>query len=140
MVETDPALARTPSGSASEGGVTHDCADADIALLTALNVTNICDLMVEQKKRKLGFFVSSSEKAEEGRYDQFAISAVPFPGCEFFRKYKANGHQGEALCFDWNHSEVNAELNLTVPVRASFRWEDYRRWDIVSLSTRICCC
>ncbi len=31
---------------------------------------------------RLGVFVSSSEKAEQGRYNQFAISVVPYPGAD----------------------------------------------------------
>lgn len=51
---------------------------ADVALLRALRVRTVCDLMVETRKVKLGLAVTSSEKADRrGRYAAFDIAAVP---------------------------------------------------------------
>ena len=49
----------------------------------------ICDLMVEDKKKKFGFYVSSSEKTDRlARYAGFCITAIPYPGTEFFTSWK----------------------------------------------------
>jgi hypothetical protein len=54
---------------------------ADIELIRALNVSHICDLMVENVCKKYGFTVCSSEKNDSHkRYAQFQISAIPYPG------------------------------------------------------------
>jgi hypothetical protein len=41
--------------------------------------------MVETKKKKLGLYITSSEKAERDRYHRFKLNSIPYPGCEFFR-------------------------------------------------------
>eukprot|EP00731_Ephydatia_muelleri_P001313 Em0001g1313a len=57
----------------------------DVQLLKTLNVKLICDLMVEKRKTKYGLQVSSSEKVDKyGRYVDFNIASIPYPGCEFF--------------------------------------------------------
>jgi len=67
----------------------------DIDLLRVLGVSFIADLMVENRKKKYGLHVCSSEKIDShGRYSDFHIAAVPYPGCEFFRDFKDNKHVG----------------------------------------------
>ena len=47
--------------------------------------------------------VTSSEKVDkEHRYSDFSIVSMPYPGCEFFREWRENSYQAEALMFDWN--------------------------------------
>lgn len=66
---------------------------ADKALLTALGTRYVCDLMVEKKKKKYGLLLTSSEKVEPEAYAQFNINCIPYPGCEFFKRYRDNHHQ-----------------------------------------------
>ena len=55
----------------------------------------ICDLMVEDKKQKYGMFVTSSEKTDRyQRYGEFCLTAIPFPGTEFFRSWKDHSYFG----------------------------------------------
>ena len=47
--------------------------------------------------------MSSSEKVDkEGRYNDFRIFSMPYPGCEFFKDWRDNGYRAEKLHFDWN--------------------------------------
>ena len=47
--------------------------------------------------------VTSSEKVDkEHRYSDFSIVSMPYPGCEFFKEWRENSYQAEALMFDWN--------------------------------------
>jgi len=95
---------------------------SDVALLSALRVKHICDLMVENKKKKqvvvfwalrvrasvtavrsvlrrLGVNITSSEKVESVRYADFSIHAIPYPGCEFFRVFRDNNYSGVTAAF-----------------------------------------
>ena len=51
--------------------------------------------MVEDKKEKFGMYVTSSEKSDRyTRYAEFCLTAIPFPGTEFFRSWKENRYKG----------------------------------------------
>ena len=107
----------------------------DIAILNELGVHYICDLMVERHKTKMGLTCSSSEKAEAGRYGDYHIQSMPYPGCEFFRDFKDNKHCGKNLVFDWNCSYIDATF-ATPPRRSQLGldWTAYKSWDIVLLT------
>jgi hypothetical protein len=52
--------------------------------------------MVENKKRKYGITVSSSEKIDQcARYSGFRLNSMPYPGTEFFSAWKEKGHFGK---------------------------------------------
>ena len=112
----------------------------DINLLHQLGVRYICDLMVEKKKVKFGVYITSSEKADkEGRYSNFRILSLPYPGCEFFRVYWDKCYVTEGLVFDWSQNFVDAVLDIPSDdeIAASLkeiRWKDYRKWDIIQLT------
>ena len=73
--------------------------------------------------------MTSSEKVDkEGRYSDFTILSLPYPGCEFFREWKDSGYMAEGLMFDWNQSYVDAKIDLPgspVPPR-TIEWNKYR--------------
>jgi len=110
----------------------------DINLLKTLGVQYICDLMVEKKKVKFGVYITSSEKADkEGRYSDFEILSMPYPGCEFFKEYRDKGYAGEGLVFDWSQHFVDAELDVpqdTITKGLDINWKDYKTWDIITLT------
>ncbi|CAL8109799.1 unnamed protein product [Orchesella dallaii] len=110
----------------------------DIRLLKAFQVQTIVDLMVEKKKVKFGVNVTSSEKVDkENRYSDFTIVSLPYPGCEFFKKYRDNGYNGEDLVFEWNQTHVDANIFVPPdPITASLRtdWSAYRKWDVIALT------
>lgn len=55
--------------------------EADVNLLRKLNIATVFDLMKEQRKKKYGIVVASSEKVDSlHRYDSFQLCGVPFPG------------------------------------------------------------
>ncbi|KAG0212371.1 Myotubularin- protein 14 [Mortierella sp. NVP41] len=109
----------------------------DIELLHQLGVTYINDLMVENRKVKYGLKVTSSEKVDSfGRYSKFMLVATPYPGVEFFQKFKANKYSARKLCFDWSQNFADAELQLP-PDHSDFlgiRWRDYKSWDLIELT------
>ncbi|GIY90720.1 myotubularin-related protein 14 [Caerostris extrusa] len=110
----------------------------DIKLLKELSVNYICDLMVENKKVKYGLKVSSSEKIDkENRYCDFKIVQLPYPGCEFFKKFKDNNYVAEGLMFDWEQNYVDSSLTLPSDSIASIlgiHWSNYKVWDLVKLT------
>jgi hypothetical protein len=62
---------------------------------------------------------------------------MPFPGCEFFKKFYDNSFTGQGLYFDWPTSMCDAPLSIIKsPVRdfLNIRWEDYKKWDIVQIT------
>eukprot|EP00467_Chlorarachnion_reptans_P019228 CAMPEP_0114521622 /NCGR_PEP_ID=MMETSP0109-20121206/20283_1 /TAXON_ID=29199 /ORGANISM="Chlorarachnion reptans, Strain CCCM449" /LENGTH=657 /DNA_ID=CAMNT_0001702737 /DNA_START=322 /DNA_END=2296 /DNA_ORIENTATION=+ len=112
---------------------------SDTAILQELDVTCICDLMVEQHKTKMGVVCTSSEKAEAEKsendlYDEFHIQAMPYPGCEFFRLFKDNKHCGKNLKFNWNEKYIDAKLSTPPFHHLNLNWSDYKSWDIILLT------
>ncbi|KAF9958048.1 Myotubularin- protein 14 [Mortierella alpina] len=109
----------------------------DIELLHQLGVTYINDLMVENRKVKYGLKVTSSEKVDSfGRYSKFKLVATPYPGVEFFQKFKANKYSARKLCFDWSQNFADAELQLPQGYldNLGIRWRDYKGWDLIELT------
>ena len=59
--------------------------------------------------------VTSSEKVDkEHRYSDFSIVSMPYPGCEFFKEWRENSYQAEALMFDWNQVLNDALKKVTL--------------------------
>lgn len=109
--------------------------NADVSLLSCLKVKYICDLMVENQKKKMGLSLTSSEKVESQLYSRFKINVIPYPGCEFFKVFRDNNYDGRKIVFDWNQWFVNAELSIASETTTLSRaWNEYKSWDIVSLT------
>ncbi|KAF9391264.1 Myotubularin- protein 14 [Podila verticillata] len=111
--------------------------EEDIELLRQLGVSYINDLMVENRKVKYGLKVTSSEKADSfRRYSNFKLVATPYPGVEFFQKFKANKYSARKLCFDWSQNFADAELQLPLghTDNLGIRWRDYKKWDLIELT------
>ncbi|XP_064604588.1 myotubularin-related protein 14-like isoform X2 [Liolophura sinensis] len=110
----------------------------DIQLLKTLNVGYICDLMVEKKKVKFGMNITSSEKVDkEQRYNDFDIFSVPYPGCEFFRKWKDSGYETDHVLFDWSQGYVDACLDIPpIPLmeKLGVDWNKYKNWNLLKLT------
>uniref|UniRef100_A0A131XSA1 Putative myotubularin-related protein 14 n=1 Tax=Ixodes ricinus TaxID=34613 RepID=A0A131XSA1_IXORI len=110
----------------------------DIRLLQIMSVNLICDFMVEKKKVKMWMNVTSSEKVDkENRYNDFAILALPYPGCEFFRGYRDNEYNGEGLVYDWSQAFVDVALDIpddTISSQLNIDWKKYTTWDVVRLT------
>eukprot|EP01084_Bolivina_argentea_P302423 522000_1 len=118
---------------------------ADIKLLKYFNIKFIADLMVEDKKKvgwgRYTLTVTSSEKVDrEQRYKDFNISSIPYPGCEFFKLYKNNGHNANKLVFEWNNEIHDAKLTLNnnklnnTTTLIDINWSEYETWDIITLT------
>ncbi|XP_037035926.1 myotubularin-related protein 14 isoform X2 [Bradysia coprophila] len=110
----------------------------DKKLIKYMNVGTIVDFMVENKKVKYGFNVTSSEKIDkEKRYAEFNIICLPYPGCEFFKLYKENGYNGENLKFNWQQNYVDAKIYVPEDVQApslNIDWTEYENWDIIRMT------
>lgn len=120
------------------GALFTELRNLDIKLLKELSVSYICDLMVENKKVKYGLKVSSSEKIDkENRYCDFKIVQLPYPGCEFFKKFKDSNYVSEGLMFDWEQNYVDSSLTLPIDSVVSslgILWGNYKMWDLVKLT------
>lgn len=123
---------------ARNGALFHELRKLDIKLLEVLSVSYICDLMMENKKVKYGLKVSSSEKIDkENRYSDFKIVQLPYPGCEFFKKFKDSNYVAEGLMFDWEQNYVDASLTLPTDFLVAglgIHWTNYKMWDLVKLT------
>uniref|UniRef100_A0A023EZJ3 Putative phosphatidylinositol 3-phosphate 3-phosphatase myotubularin mtm1 n=1 Tax=Triatoma infestans TaxID=30076 RepID=A0A023EZJ3_TRIIF len=110
----------------------------DIRLLHTLNVGAIIDFMVEKKKVKFGVNVTSSEKVDkENRYSEFTIISLPYPGCEFFKKYRDNDYVAKGLVFDWSQGHVDANIGIpddNIASQLKIDWQNYKMWDLVKLT------
>lgn len=110
----------------------------DIALLNTLNIKTIADLMVEQKKVKFFFNVTSSEKADPAHnYKNFNILALPYPGCEFFKMFREHDYTAPNLYFNWQDSCNDAQISIPKigpAMDLDINWEEYRKWDLVVIT------
>ncbi|XP_067931526.1 myotubularin-related protein 14-like [Watersipora subatra] len=110
----------------------------DIRLLKELGVNHICDLMLENKKVKYFVNVTSSEKIDKrNRYSEFSVWSLPYPGCEFFKKWRDKGYDGDKSRFDWNQDFVDARLelpnekHLRIP---TVQWHEYKSWNLIQIT------
>lgn len=90
---------------------------------------------------------------KENRYAKFHLAALPFPGCEFFKKFRDNAHTISDLYYDWSSSHNDATIHAPdIRLHKSFnafalsnnsnpkyrplpiRWDDYQKWDLLELS------
>jgi myotubularin-related protein 14 len=110
--------------------------DADADLLSTFKIEQIYDLMVEFRKKKAGFALTSSEKARPGRFQDVSINSIPYPGCEFFKPFKANHRSAIGLVYDWKLDFVDASLKLDPEMqrRVEINWGDFERWDLIELT------
>jgi len=106
----------------------------DIALIKELRIRYICDLMVEDKKKKYGIYVSSSEKTDRlARYAEFCLTAIPFPGTEFFTLWKE--HNYELMEVDWELFGTNTtSIVLDPDGPRPFATEKWKSWNIIELT------
>ncbi|KAH8032826.1 hypothetical protein HPB51_002980 [Rhipicephalus microplus] len=97
--------------SHSDASLHDELRKEDIELLRLLSVDQICDFMVEGKKKKCGIKITSSEKVDRSkRYQDFTIFKLPYPGCEFFEKYVKQHYNPEGLFYDWTQRWDLVEL------------------------------
>jgi myotubularin-related protein 14 len=108
----------------------------DIGIIKQLSVKYILDLMTENKKKKFGFNVCSSEKVDmHDRYAPFAIASIPYPGVEFFQEFNQRKHCANDLHFDWNKLADYVELKVDhINCKIAVPWEEYKNWDLVMLT------
>ncbi|XP_043479480.1 myotubularin-related protein 14 [Leptopilina heterotoma] len=110
----------------------------DIKLLKALKVGHIIDFMVENKKVKFLMNVTSSEKVDSvGRYSEFNIVSLPYPGCEFFKEFREHNYAANHLVFDWTQAHVDAHIGVPedqISSQIEVNWEEYRDWDLLKLT------
>ncbi|KAH8280227.1 hypothetical protein KR018_000361 [Drosophila ironensis] len=111
---------------------------SDIQLLHTLNVSTIVDLMVENRKIKYFMAVSSSEKADPNKhYKSFNLLSLPYPGCEFFKKFRDNNYMARNLHYNWKQSFNDANINIPNMGPAAdidVVWPEYKDWDLVAIT------
>ncbi|KAK9293461.1 hypothetical protein QLX08_011604 [Tetragonisca angustula] len=136
--EIDETELSESSSQSSQWKLFDKVRNKDIKLLKTFNVGIIIDFMVEKKKVKYGFHVSSSEKVDKfGRYSDFSIISLPYPGCEFFKGFRENDYVGDNLIFDWSQSYVDAEIKVPedkISSQLEIDWDQYQQWDILVLT------
>jgi myotubularin-related protein 14 len=110
--------------------------NTDISVIKHLSVKYILDLMMENKKKKFGFTVCSSEKVDmHDRYAPFAIASIPYPGVEFFQEFNQRNHVANDLRFDWDKLADYVQLKVDHPTsNIGVSWQEYKTWDLVLLT------
>jgi len=59
------------------------------------------------------YSVSSSEKADPNKhYKSFNLLSLPYPGCEFFKKFRDNNYMARNLHYNWKQSFNDANINI----------------------------
>ncbi|PAA94316.1 hypothetical protein BOX15_Mlig008744g1, partial [Macrostomum lignano] len=113
----------------------------DMALLDCLRVRQIVDLTVEAKfyKYRVPLPLSSTEKIDKrGRYKDYKLCVIPYPGCEFFRVWSiGHGLSMSGVHFAWHNPSVTAQLRFDdqLPLCAvDIDWQRYRDWDLTRLT------
>lgn len=72
--------------------------------------------------------VTSSEKVDkQNRYAAFRLACLPYPGCEFFRKFRERGYGSANLHYDWAQSYNDAKIHVP-PVVSSFATENHENF------------
>eukprot|EP01122_Echinamoeba_exundans_P006145 TRINITY_DN1675_c0_g1_i3.p1 TRINITY_DN1675_c0_g1~~TRINITY_DN1675_c0_g1_i3.p1 ORF type:complete len:466 (-),score=71.36 TRINITY_DN1675_c0_g1_i3:51-1448(-) len=91
--------------------------------------------MVENAKKMMGVTVCSSEKKDShNRYSRFSLNVMPYPGVEFFKEFSsADPQKAASMYFDWSSTVDPATLSI-VYSKLHLRWDDYKRWDLVTLT------
>lgn len=91
--------------------------------------------MVENAKKMMGVTVCSSEKKDShNRYSRFSLNVMPYPGVEFFREFSSvDPTKAASMFFDWSRTVDAATLSIVYP-RLRLVWDDYKRWDLVTLT------
>ncbi len=85
-----PSSATGGVSSSRESSMVGRNRESDVHLLAKMRVDTLFDLMKEQKKKKFGVVLASSEKADANhRYDHLQLCGVPFPGTEGFVCFSA---------------------------------------------------
>jgi len=120
--------------NSSADDVLESSRNEDISLIKALHIRYICDLMVEDKKKKFGIYVTSSEKTDRlARYAGFCISAIPYPGTEFFALWKEHNYsltEVDWTLFGTDTTAVVIDPDGPRPI-SSLNWKS---WDIIELT------
>jgi hypothetical protein len=81
--------------------------ESDVHFLAKLRVDTVFDLMKEQKKKKFGVVVASSEKADTNhRYDHLRLCGVPYPGTEGFVRF--SDREDASVVPQYDHEEEDA--------------------------------
>ncbi|XP_035228098.1 myotubularin-related protein 14-like, partial [Stegodyphus dumicola] len=116
--------------------------EQDVRLLEYLGVSVICDLMVEDRKIHTGVTVGSSGKVNKDIYEDFQILQMPYPGCEFFRKYHEANRDPTGLKFDWGRRDVTTEFKLPERLSepSSYRFSNYYPLVIIVVFFVHCVC
>ncbi|KAK4538927.1 hypothetical protein RGQ29_032158 [Quercus rubra] len=68
--------------------------------------------------------LSSTVTSAPRPYRAFTIVPTPYPGCEFFALYRANGRSPVGLVFDWQQSFVDSLLQLELEMEGLELSED----------------
>eukprot|EP00117_Sycon_ciliatum_P018787 scpid59590/ scgid17239/ Myotubularin-related protein 14; mJumpy len=108
---------------------------SDARLMTHLNVGEIFDLMVEDKKVKYMLYCSSSEKVDEyNLYCNFHINCIPYPGCEYFKEVAHNKFNPEGMIFNWEQPAVTSQCQIPYKSNLDIDWSQYKTWDLAQLT------
>lgn len=130
----------SPSKLQKEDSMVGRNRQEDIALLQALGVRTIFDLMKEHRKKKFGLVVTSSEKADSyNRYNSFRLNSLPFPGTEGFVNFSSRREEGSEMVPLW-HTVEGEDAHLAVHVESDGNfpdvdWRQYTRWPLRVLTS-----
>eukprot|EP00056_Hartaetosiga_gracilis_P007268 m.106137 g.106137 ORF g.106137 m.106137 type:complete len:573 (+) comp12669_c0_seq1:208-1926(+) len=102
----------------------------DIRLLQALGVKVVFDLMVENKKFKYLFYVSTSEKVMGNMYTEFNLAVMPYPGVELFHNADTDAFDSNNVKHDWDTPEFDAEGSVAHVPALGIDFSLYKEWSL----------
>eukprot|EP00055_Hartaetosiga_balthica_P017567 m.118907 g.118907 ORF g.118907 m.118907 type:complete len:518 (-) comp9347_c1_seq1:1372-2925(-) len=106
----------------------------DIRLLQALGVKVVFDLMVENKKFKYLFYVSSSEKVLGDMYKPFELAVMPYPGVELFYNADIDEFDCSNLKHDWSTPEFDAIGSVAHVPALDIDFSNYKEWSLQEIT------
>lgn len=63
--------------------------------------------------------------------------SLPYPGCEFFKKFRDNNYEAQSLIFDWSQAYIDANIRVpddNIASQLRIDWDSYKEWDLVRIT------
>eukprot|EP00029_Vermamoeba_vermiformis_P007859 TRINITY_DN3516_c0_g1_i1.p1 TRINITY_DN3516_c0_g1~~TRINITY_DN3516_c0_g1_i1.p1 ORF type:complete len:1015 (+),score=192.09 TRINITY_DN3516_c0_g1_i1:82-3126(+) len=124
-------------GQSASSVATHR--EWDISWLKMLNIKYVCDLMVEEAVKVLGFSVCSSERTAEGHGKVFYVSGMPYPGvsayANFIEKLQRSKTGPLKITTDyWKKEQATVSICKPFNLPKPYSWDQFKQWSAIELT------
>lgn len=86
----------------------------------------------------LGLTLVASEKGFKEYFDEgFALSALPYPGVQYFKNFVQSSGTGHYPIPPWQKFKLEPHFGRPMRLPSPYRWQDYKKWDQLELTQNI---